>query len=62
MGLKKHSGVFIMENDGQFEKLNSNYEELDEEKKLKLLLIGENLLNIQNIENQEIDNKKDIEK
>jgi len=51
-----------MENDGQFEKLNSNYEELDEEKKLKLLLIGENLLNIQNIENQEIDNKKDIEK
>jgi len=53
MGLEKHSGVLIMEDNGQFEKLNNNYDELDEEKKLKLLLIGENLLNIQNIVNEE---------
>ena len=42
-----------MEDNGQFEKLNNNYDELDDEKKLKLLLIGENLLNIQNIVNEE---------
>jgi len=44
---------FNMEDNGQFEKLNNNYDELDDEKKLKLLLIGENLLNIQNIVNEE---------
>ena len=38
----------------QFDRLNKNYEELEDDKKDILLVIGENLLNIQNIVNNEL--------
>ena len=39
--------------DRQFDLLNTNYDELENDKKDKLLVIGENLLNIQKLINEE---------
>jgi hypothetical protein len=46
-----------MTKNGQFERLNKNYDELETDKKDRLLEIGENLLNIQGIVNQEKNQK-----
>ena len=42
-----------MTKNDQFETLNNNYDGLEDDKKDTLLLIGENLLNIQNLINKE---------
>jgi len=51
-----------MVKDNQFDILNNNYDELENDKKDTLLKIGENLLNIQSLINneklQEIKNNK----
>jgi len=42
-----------MVKDNQFDRLNTNYDELENDKKDTLLKIGENLLNIQSLINNE---------
>ena len=42
-----------MKKKGQFETLSKNYDELEDDKKDKLLEVGEQLLNIQNLVNNE---------
>jgi len=45
--------IVFMVKDNQFDRLNTNYDELENDKKDTLLKIGENLLNIQSLINNE---------